>query len=115
MWNPCQVATENVNSERSRHEDRADPEAPVTMHALPVGAGLRFAAVAAISFMVVLASGHLFSITASAMAHVAREHGEPIRRFCQPFFPRRFVTLNPPAPSAGEILVVVRTLTRISI
>ena len=65
MWNPCQIAAENVNSERSRHEDRADPEAPVTMHALPVRARLGFTAVAAVSFMVVLASGHLFSITAS--------------------------------------------------
>ena len=65
MWNPCQVAAENVNSERSRHEDRADPEAPVTMHALPVRTGFGFTAVAAVSFMVVLASGHLFSIAAS--------------------------------------------------
>ena len=64
MWNPCQIAAENVNSERSRHEDRADPEAPVTMHALPVRAGFGFTAVAAVSFVVVLASGHLFSIAA---------------------------------------------------
>jgi len=65
MWNPGQVAAQNVNSERSRHEDRADPEAPVTMHALPVRARFGFTAVAAVSFVVVLASGHLFSITAS--------------------------------------------------
>jgi hypothetical protein len=35
------------------------------MHPLPVGAGFGFTAVAAVSFMVVLASGHLFSVTAS--------------------------------------------------
>jgi hypothetical protein len=35
------------------------------MHALPVRAGFGFTAVAAVSFVVVLASGHLFSITAS--------------------------------------------------
>jgi hypothetical protein len=39
MWNPRQVAAQNVNSERSRPKDRADPEAPVTMHALPERAG----------------------------------------------------------------------------
>jgi len=72
MWNPCQVAAENVNSERSRHQDRADPEAPVTMHALPVRPGFRFTAVAAVSFLVVLASGHLFSIT----------QRQPVRRAC---------------------------------
>jgi len=64
MWNPCQVAAQNVNREHSRHEDRADPEAPVTMHTLPVRARLGFAAVATISFMVVLASGHFSSIAA---------------------------------------------------
>lgn len=64
MWNPCQVATENVNSERSRHEDRADPEAPVTMHALPVRTWIRLSAVATMSFKVMLVSCHLFSYTA---------------------------------------------------
>ena len=64
VGNPCQVNAENVNSEGSRHEDRADPEAPVTMHTLPVRAGFGFTAVAAVSFMVVLASGHFISIAA---------------------------------------------------
>jgi hypothetical protein len=35
------------------------------MHALPVRAGFRLTTVATVSFMVVLASGHLFSIAAS--------------------------------------------------
>jgi hypothetical protein len=62
VWKPRQVNAENVNGERSCHEDRAYPEAPVTMHTLPVRAGFGFTAVAAVSFMVVLASGHFFSI-----------------------------------------------------
>jgi hypothetical protein len=64
VWNPRQINAENVNSERSRHKDRADPEAPVTMHALPVRAGFGFTVVGTVSFMVVFASGHLFSIAA---------------------------------------------------
>ena len=64
MWNPCQVAAENVNSERGRHEERTYPEAPITMHTLPVRAGLGFTVFATVSFMIVLASGHLFSIAA---------------------------------------------------
>ncbi len=63
--NPSQVAAENVNSERGRHEERTDPEPPVTMNTLPVRAGLGFTAVAAVSFMIVLASGHFFSIAGS--------------------------------------------------
>jgi hypothetical protein len=65
MWKPCQVAAENVNGDRRKHKDRAYPEAPVTMHTLPVRAGFGFAAVATVSLMVVLASGNLFSIAAS--------------------------------------------------
>ena len=63
MWNPCQIATQNVNSERRRHKKRAHPEAPITMHTLPVRARAGFTAVATISFPVVLASRHLFSIS----------------------------------------------------
>jgi hypothetical protein len=64
MWDPCQVAAENVNRERGSHEEGTDPEPPVTMHALPVRAGLGLTAVAAISFMIVLASSHFVSIAA---------------------------------------------------
>jgi hypothetical protein len=63
-WNPREIAAENVDRERSRHKDRAYPEAPVTMHTPPVRAGFGFTFVAAVSFVVVLASGHLFSIAA---------------------------------------------------
>jgi hypothetical protein len=64
-WNPCQVAAQNVDGECSTHKERAYPEAPVTMHSLPVGAGFGFTAVATIAFMVVSVSRHLFSIAAS--------------------------------------------------
>jgi hypothetical protein len=64
-WNPRQVSTQNIDGYRSDHEDCADPEAPVTMHSPPVRARIRLAAFAAVSFVVVLASGHFFSISAS--------------------------------------------------
>ena len=61
-WNPCQVAAQNVDGECSAHKERAYPEAPVTMHTLPVRAGFGFGAVATVAFMVVSVSRHLFSI-----------------------------------------------------
>jgi hypothetical protein len=60
-WNPCQIPTQNVNRECRKHEDCSCPEAPVTMHPSPVRTGIGLAPVAAISFLIVLASGHLFS------------------------------------------------------
>jgi hypothetical protein len=61
--NPRKVSTQNVNGDSGNHEDRADPEAPVIMHTPPVWAGIWFTTIAAISFAIVLASGHLFSIS----------------------------------------------------
>jgi hypothetical protein len=61
--NPRKVSTQNVDSNSGNHEGRADPEAPVTMHTPPVWAGIGLATIAAISFAVVSASGHLFSIS----------------------------------------------------
>ena len=66
MWNPCQVAAENVNGECSAHKDRAYPEAPVTMHTLPVRARAGFTAVATISFVVVSVPRHHFSASAGS-------------------------------------------------
>jgi hypothetical protein len=63
IWNPRQIATQNVDSERRSHEDSANPEAPVTMHPSPVRTGIRLTPVAAISFQVVLASSHFVSIS----------------------------------------------------
>jgi hypothetical protein len=60
-WNPRKVSAKNVNGDSRNHEDCADPEAPVTMHTPPVRARIRLATIAAISFEVVFASGHLFS------------------------------------------------------
>jgi hypothetical protein len=61
--NPRKVSTQNVNGDSGNHEDRANPEAPVIMHTPPVWAGVRLATIAAISFMIVFASGHHFSIS----------------------------------------------------
>ena len=57
----CQVAAKNINRDGRCHEKRTYPEAPVTMHPPPVRAGVGLAAIAAVSFMVMLASGHLVS------------------------------------------------------
>ena len=64
MRDPCQVASQNVNSERRRHAKRPYPETPVPMHTLPVRTGARFAAFTTISLMIVPVSCHLFSISA---------------------------------------------------
>jgi len=61
VWNPREVAAQNVNGECSGHKNRTYPEAPVTMHTPPVGTGARFAALTAISLPVMLASRHLVS------------------------------------------------------
>jgi hypothetical protein len=39
VWNPREVAAQNVNGECSGHKNRTYPEAPVTMHTPPVGTG----------------------------------------------------------------------------
>jgi hypothetical protein len=62
VWNPRQIATQNVDGQGRSHENRSYPEAPVTMHPPPIWTRTRFAAVAAISFMVVLVSCHFVSI-----------------------------------------------------
>jgi len=59
VWNPRQIATKNIDSERGSHEDSAYPEAPVPMHSSPVRTGIGLPLVAAISFQVMLASSQL--------------------------------------------------------
>jgi hypothetical protein len=59
MWNRCQVAIEYVNRDRRENGDRTNPKAQVTMHTLPAGVGLAFAAIATITFSDALASRHL--------------------------------------------------------
>jgi hypothetical protein len=61
VWNPRQVAAQNVNRDRSSHEERTNPEAPVTMHAPPVRAGVRLATITAVALMIVPVSRHLAS------------------------------------------------------
>ena len=60
---PRQVSTQNVNGDSGNHEDRTDPEAPVTMHTPPVWTRIWLAAIAAIAFGVVFVTSHLFSIS----------------------------------------------------
>jgi hypothetical protein len=73
--NPRQVAAEHIYGERRRHQDRAHPEAPITMHPAPVRAGIGLAATAA-AFMVVLVSGHLASMLTDCMG-VSQATGIP--------------------------------------
>ena len=63
IWNPRQIATQDINGERRSHEDGAYPEAPVTMHPSPIRTGIGLTPVAAISFQVVLATCHFVSIS----------------------------------------------------
>jgi hypothetical protein len=51
----------DVNGDSRNHEDCAEPEAPVTMHTPPVRTRGSLATIAAISFEIVFASGHLIS------------------------------------------------------
>ena len=63
IWNPCQIATQNIDSERSSHEEGPYPEAPVTMHTSPVRPWIGFASAVTVPFGVVLVSSHYFSIS----------------------------------------------------
>ena len=56
--NPGQAATEHVNRQRGEHQDGACPEAPVAMYSPPIRAWIRLTLIAAISFNIVLVSGH---------------------------------------------------------
>jgi ribosomal protein L16/L10AE len=64
IWNPRQVATKHIDRQSRSHQNRAYPETPVTMHPPPVRTRIWLTGVVAIPFKVVLASSHLFSITA---------------------------------------------------
>jgi hypothetical protein len=70
--NPRQVSSQNVNSERRKHEDRAYPEAPVGVHAPPVRTGIGFTAVAAYSFVVVLIPRQFLLLDAECMRDAVR-------------------------------------------
>src|SRR5579863_10082210 len=62
VWHPSQVAAHHINSERRCHKQCPEPETPVAMHPRPIRARTGLTFVAAVSFMIVLASRHLFSI-----------------------------------------------------
>jgi hypothetical protein len=55
------AADKNEDSERCSHQERACPEAPVTVHPSPVRTRIRFTAIAAVSFRVVPVSRHCVS------------------------------------------------------
>jgi hypothetical protein len=67
-WNPRQIEAQNANGERRRHEERANPETPATMHSFAPGAWARLTDFVTISFPVVPVSCHLFSIATSYSA-----------------------------------------------
>jgi hypothetical protein len=62
IWDPSQIAAQNIDCERGSHEDSAYPEAPITMHPPPVRTGIGLPTVVAIALHVVLASRHFVSI-----------------------------------------------------
>jgi hypothetical protein len=63
VWSPRQIATQNIDSKRYSHANCANPEAPIAMHAPPIRPWSRFTVGTAVSFWVVLASSHCFSIS----------------------------------------------------
>jgi hypothetical protein len=63
IWNPRQIAAQNIDSQGGSHKDGSCPESPVTMHAPPIRPWIGLSDVTAISFMVVFASGHCVSIS----------------------------------------------------
>ena len=63
IWNPRQIAAQNIDCERGGHENSANPEAPVAMHPSPVRTGIGFAGAVAVSLRVVLVSCQFVSIS----------------------------------------------------
>jgi hypothetical protein len=63
IWNPRQIATKHVDGQGRCHENRSYPEAPVTMHASPVGPWIGFASAVTVPFGVMLVSSHYLSIS----------------------------------------------------
>jgi hypothetical protein len=84
IWDPSQIATQNINGKSRGHEDCAYPETPVTMHTPPVRPWIGFASAVAISFWVVPISSHYFSKSdehsqlSSALLPRARWYKDPL-------------------------------------
>jgi hypothetical protein len=64
VWQPRQVATQDVDCECPSHEASTYPKAPVMVHPSPVRARIGLSAVAAISFGVVFIARQFPSISA---------------------------------------------------
>ena len=83
--NKRQVNREDIHRNRNRHQPRAYPESPVLMHPPPIRPRIRLTMFPCISFQIVLASCHLFSIIADpclslnhSLAHSAVKLHAPI-------------------------------------
>jgi hypothetical protein len=61
IWNPRQIAAQNIDGERGSHEDRSYPEFPVTVHTPPVRTWGWLAVVTAVSFGIVPVTSHCSS------------------------------------------------------
>jgi hypothetical protein len=58
---PRKVSAQYVNRERGKQHERAHPEAPIEVHAPPIGTWIGLTVFAAVAFEIVFVSGHLFS------------------------------------------------------
>ena len=85
--NPSEVSTQNINGDGGKHKDCANPEAPITVHTPPIGARIGLAIIAAISFEVVLVSGHSFSISAKVSKVLAMKSPSPAAGISAKHFP----------------------------
>jgi hypothetical protein len=61
---PRKVSTQFVDRESGKQKNSAHPEAPIEVHAPPIGSGIGLSVFAAVAFAIVSVSGHLFSIAA---------------------------------------------------
>jgi hypothetical protein len=64
VWNPSQVATQDVDCECPGHDYGVYPEAPVMVHPSQVRARIGLFAVAAVAFGAVFVAGQISSIAA---------------------------------------------------
>jgi hypothetical protein len=80
--NPRQIAAQHVDCDCGSHQEGAYPEAPVEVHAPPVRSGIGLTAVTAVSFGVVLVSGHLLSVCAADRCGAKLSHRNYVRAGC---------------------------------
>jgi hypothetical protein len=69
--NESEIVAHNEDGKCHGHEECTHPEAPVTVHPLPVGTWVRFTMVAAMSFSEMPVSSHIASSCVVAIRKVA--------------------------------------------